>query len=249
MNECIIGNCIDPIIERDSGISGISDVLGEQFDKAMKKNICDYYRFGCDMYLNEKGKKYKLIVDAMRTAKSNQKTSLTSKTGQRKDLSNKCCFLTLNPAPEVPFGKLFIAVNKIVKLHGIKENAHWCFEQRGISDDDRGKGFHAHIVYLKTEGDTDWELVESKIDSLVSDLYPRGVDEHRLNKMSYNPDIFHEKVMYIKGHKMLKDDTQKELDRLKHIQDAEWRKEMKLDEYYFTKKSLDFQKSAFIFNK
>ena len=55
--------------------------------------------------------------------------------------------------------------------------------------------------------------------------------------------------MYIKGFKNLKTKQDQDDDKLKHEQDVEWRKTMNLQPYYFSKKYIEIQKSAFIFNK
>ena len=158
-----LDNCIDPKVDRET-CENFSEVLNSCFNQAIRRNLTDYYRFGTEQHLSAKGLRIKRFVDAMRVTNPNQRVRLQKKCGLKNDFSNKTCWLTLSPAYEVPFGKLFIVVNKIVNLAGIKDTVHWCYEQRGKDKDTCGIGYHCHLVWLKLEQhkDIDWNAIEKK---------------------------------------------------------------------------------------
>jgi len=61
-------------------------------------------------------------------------------------LPNKWCLLTLRPENDVVPLKSFITdVEKLTKKTAFI-NGYYCFEQTGESNEDSGKGFHAHLL-------------------------------------------------------------------------------------------------------
>lgn len=62
-----------------------------------------------------------------------------------KEHNNGYCFITISPKEDYEFSKFYDKVKKFVERNMFLQY-RYVLEQRGVKDEDAGKGFHAHIL-------------------------------------------------------------------------------------------------------
>lgn len=116
------------------------------------------------------------------------------KAQSRRDL----IFLTVNPKPDVDLEAFKAEVEAIAKRK-MFVSGHWCFEQRGQTEDEIGKGVHAHFAMIR-----DSTYKPSKIAKILSEsLLKKGIIGHakHVDVRQYPVKFLPDKLAYMEGKK------------------------------------------------
>jgi len=180
----------------------------------------DAYREWCENIYVRNGR-----YDSPEVAEAKKRIAMTSAYAQLTKLTivtTNHIFLTVNPPDTIDF---YIFENHIKKLLGKKWISKYllCYEQRGESDETKGKGFHAHILIEHTPLQP--SHIKRELQNTLKDITD-VTNYHILNIEHIDSNEATRKINYITS---IKKDTEK---HLKQKIDTIWREEMKLDHYY-----------------
>ena len=153
---------------------------------------------------------------------NNQKIEHKKQTAKKHH--NGYLWITINPKPKVTLGNFIKFVNKITTKTCFTE-CTWAYEQRGVSPDDLGKGFHVHILAKRN---VKYKPIKCKQNIKQScKKYVGNVNnENQLNIQVIGEDFAKDKVIYIKSVK-----TGDGKDK-KQAMDIPWREKYNIKPYY-----------------
>lgn len=113
-------------------------------------------------------------------------------------------WITVNPKPEAPLEIIMKSIQNFCNRKAVRDY-HYSIEQRGESEQEIGKGIHAHLL-LK------WDKKQNKyVKQFLIESCKRIVGNHSnniLNIRRITPDIYQDKLDYLNG---LKWDKEKDL--------------------------------------
>lgn len=81
--------------------------------------------------------------------------------GYKKNIDNKfgnVLFITINPRPDIELTTFIKSMNKFISKVWI-EDYIYVYEQRGTTEEESGKGFHAHILLWKPDNKKSHEVI------------------------------------------------------------------------------------------
>lgn len=137
------------------------------------------------------------------------------------DINENFLFITINPAPDVEFLKFAEKVHKLCRSPYIA-NARYTFEQRGRTEEEVGKGFHAHIIC-----DCVKNYNPSKIHGNIFSMFKKMCgNKNHIDIKKYPRKYYEDKILYLKGQKW--DSDKLEAVNLNHF----WREKNSLEDIY-----------------
>lgn len=130
-------------------------------------------------------------------------------------------FVTINPKEE-ELEEFVDRVHVVVKTSSYIQNCAYCFEQRGKTIDDMGKGYHCHMVFDYRNGNN-----PSQIRTNLFQRFKKFcASKYHIDVRKYTADFRADKLKYMAGDKW---DTDKsyavELNKV-------WRQKEELDDIY-----------------
>lgn len=155
------------------------------------------------------------------------KSCLKDSQPERKEISYDYLWLTVNPSPETTFTTFRNLVGKMIQKKWIKSYVY-VYEQRGISQDDLGKGFHLHAIIMKPEDKSPAHCIRE-----ISSTYKKVCDVsnyHCFNTKWIGKEEYIRKLEYILGQK---ESTSENNKALKQEMDKVWRQARNIDSYYY----------------
>lgn len=186
--------------------------LGE-FTKRKLQNILTLEYEACKL-----GEKYENIREHEYHLREVLRVNTAKKHG------NLYCFITINPdVKKVNLETFRKKMDKLVNRN-IFKGVKFVYEQRGQNHEDRGKGFHCHIIARRN-----LDYKPNKVSSLIKNSC-KGLcnveNDALLNIKWLHMDYVDDKIDYIEGTKI---DEGKDV---KQEQDVIWRKETNIDKVY-----------------
>ncbi len=162
------------------------------------------------------------MLKDMKGLEEKNKVLLKEKTA--KEHNNSHLWITINPQPEI---KLCDFIKKIKKLveRKIFTNYLYVLEQRGKTEEEQGKGFHAHILAKRNLNYKPFKTHEC-IRNTCKTLVKNHKDNRTINIQNIGEEFAEDKKEYILGTK-----TGEEKDIKQQI-DIIWRKNNNLNKYY-----------------
>lgn len=152
-------------------------------------------------------------------------------------------FVTINPDEEFAILSKFVRALETIKKKKWINDLVYVFEQRGINDDEIGKGFHAHLI-INRNGKSFSKFCREILNTLYSNnIYDKKKMEEFYDKekcevpytqgpfvVEYTePEHLQNRFSYILGKKLDKDNKNK---NIKQEYDIPFRKKNKLERYY-----------------
>lgn len=153
--------------------------------------------------------------------KSFQKNNLE----ERKEISN-LLWLTVNPSPESTFTEFKKIVEKCFLKKWIKSYMY-VYEQRGMTEEEVGKGFHMHAIIRKPEDKSRAHCIRE-----LSSSYKKVCDVsnyHLFNTKWIDKEECQRKIEYITGDKVSTETNNKSL---KQEMDVLFRQNRGLQKFY-----------------
>jgi len=186
--------------------------LGE-FTKRKLQNILTLEYEACKL-----GEKWETIREHEYKLREQLRVNTAKKHG------NLYCFITINPdVKKINLETFRKKVDKLVNRNIFKA-VKFVYEQRGQTPEDRGKGFHCHIIARRN-----LDYKPNKVSSLIKNSC-KGLcnvdNEALLNIRWLHMDYVDDKIDYIEGTKT---DEGKDV---KQEQDVIFRKEQNIDKVY-----------------
>lgn len=140
-----------------------------------------------------------------------------------KEHNNLYCFITINPNPSVALNTFHDKIEKFVNRN-MFQGYKYVLEQRGATDDEAGKGFHAHILLKRN-----LDYKPSKVSGNTKNSF-KGITKvdnpEILNIQHIGTDFAKDKDEYITGVKTGEaKDVKQEIDKL-------WRVKNNLESVY-----------------
>ncbi len=124
--------------------------------------------------------------------------------------SKKLCFYTISPRPEVKLQEFQETMGRFLKKKYLQEvDVLWCYEQRGETLHEAGKGLHAHILFKKPMGkNTQPSMLQNEAFNTFKGLYKLSSKKHEeaIKTSAYKTYImkyYPEKIDYMKGNKYI----------------------------------------------
>ncbi len=124
--------------------------------------------------------------------------------------SKKLCFYTISPRPEVKLQELQETMVRFLKKKYLQEvDVLWCYEQRGETLHEAGKGLHMHILFKKPMGkNTQPSMLQNEAFNTFKGLYKLSSKKHEdaIKTSAYKTYImkyYPEKIEYMKGNKYI----------------------------------------------
>ena len=149
--------------------------------------------------------------------------------GYKKNIDNKygnVLFITINPRPDVDIEIFMKAMKKYISKVWI-ENAIYVIEQRGITEEEAGKGFHAHILLWKPDNKKSHEVIRETKNTFKNIC---SIDNPSILNIKDCKDTDIEKRKnYMLGDKKTTEDPSK---AIKQEIDCIWRQRLKIEKYY-----------------
>ena len=149
--------------------------------------------------------------------------------GYKKNIDNKygnVLFITVNPRPDVNLIDFMKALKKYISKVWI-EDAIYVLEQRGISEDDSGRGFHAHILLWKPDSKKSHEVIRETKNTFKNIC---SIDNPSiLNIKNCKDEDIEKRKNYMLGSKNIDTDPSKQV---KQEIDLIWRKRNNIENYY-----------------
>lgn len=167
----------DEVEIRFEELQGTQDALFKEYKAIMLKALVDenmeaYHRNGISWYCDF----LKYLV--------------------KKDTSKFIYFVTINPKEEF-LGEFVDRVKHVVNTSSYIQNCAYCFEQRGQTIDEIGKGYHCHMVFDYKVGNN-----PSKIqDNLFQRFKNFCGTKHHIDVRKYTADFRADKLKYMAGDK------------------------------------------------
>lgn len=140
---------------------------------------------------------------------------------RRKELNKPFYFITLNPKQDCEFEPFKDAVGDISCWSWV-DKCLWVFEQRGSTEEEMGKGFHAHVLI------SNYNIEKGKLKTQIRNKFKKFcLDiESCINIQQKKREWLNDKLEYIMGKKLDEGKPEKqEIDTL-------WREKMNLKQFY-----------------
>lgn len=149
--------------------------------------------------------------------------------GYKKNIDNKfgnVLFITINPRPDVPLNEFIKTMDKFKSKVWI-EDYIYVYEQRGTTEEESGKGFHAHILIWKPDSKKSHEVIRETKNTFkkVCSIENPSI----LNIKNCKDEDIEKRKNYMLGQKNIETDPTKQI---KQEIDLLWRRRLKIDEYY-----------------
>ena len=215
-------------------MSSLFNVIKQNYsDNAMMmKELNRYYEELQDL----RSRKYKKLLEMeyqlgylgkpyedLKNLEDNYKEQMLMKAAVKHN--NLYVWVTINPKPDVTFDNFRKKVEKLVKRQ-MFSNYLYVYEQRGTTEGEMGKGFHAHILAtrkLKYKPNKVARNIKNTCKGLVGDVNKSS----QLNIQFIGDEYMNDKKTYILG----KNKTGEGKDVKQDI-DVVWRKKNNLNNYY-----------------
>jgi len=217
LTELMIGSHPDSVNQLEDYFKEMDKVIKPAIEQFTKKKIESMIRMKYEAgTLGEKWVKIKNYED---------KCKADCKEVVAKNHNNGYVFITINPKPDVSFETFRNKVDKFVNRNCFKQY-RYVFEQRSDTEQDMGKGFHAHILLKRN-----LDYKPSKIIVNTKNTF-KGITQvdnpQILNIQNIGADYAKDKDEYITGVK-----TGEGKDKKQEI-DILWRKANNIDSVYGT---------------
>lgn len=155
---------------------------------------------------------------------------MRSKVDEKAKKYTKYMWLCCNPNPLVTFDEFMKIVRKAMTKSWLTDSHYlWVIEQRGETEDEAGKGFHFHALFVKPDNKKYCEVIREMASTFNKATDTSCISFYRLQGVS--EEEFKRKIGYITA---LKADDKK---HLKQSIDRLWRPKVGLEQYY---SSIDF---------
>ncbi len=116
-----------------------------------------------------------------------------------KDNHNQFVFITINPKPDVKFETFRDTCIKYCQRKMFSET--WLvFEQRGSTEEEMGKGFHAHVEAIRNLEYKPSQIVRNT-ENTFKNIVDMKVKKHTLTIQHHGEDFHKDKLEYIEGVK------------------------------------------------
>ena len=144
--------------------------------------------------------------------------------------NNGYCFITISPKDSVNLEEFIEKVHKYVQRNMFRKS-RYVFEQRGKTEAEAGKGFHAHILFKRN---LDYKPSKIRVNSLNTWKNMCSCTDNTFNVKHIGEEFAKDKDEYMTGVKTGEDKD------LKQAIDIIWRKANNIESVYgeefFTKK-------------
>ena len=174
-----------------------------------------------------------MVCDAtkleIREGKINNSKLISIYEGYKKNIDNKygnVLFITVNPRPDVSLEDFMRAMNKFKSKVWI-EDYIYVYEQRGITKEESGKGFHSHILLWKPDNKKSHEVIRETKNTFKNIC---SIDNPSiLNIKNCKDEDIEKRKNYMLGHKNTETDPSKQV---KQEIDLIWRDRNNIENYY-----------------
>lgn len=174
-----------------------------------------------------------MVCDAtkleIREGKINNSKLISIYEGYKKNIDNKygnVLFITINPRPDVSLEDFMRAMNKFKSKVWI-EDYIYVYEQRGITKEESGKGFHSHILLWKPDNKKSHEVIRETKNTFKNIC---SIDNPSiLNIKNCKDEDIEKRKNYMLGHKNTEADPSKQV---KQEIDLIWRDRNNIENYY-----------------
>jgi len=149
--------------------------------------------------------------------------------GYKKNIDNKfgnVLFITINPRPDVSLEEFMKVMNKFKSKVWLEDYIQ-VYEQRGTTEQESGKGFHAHILLWKPDNKKSHEVVRETKNTFKNIC---SIDNPSiLNIKNCKDEDIEKRKNYMLGHKNTEADPSKQV---KQEIDLIWRQRNNIENYY-----------------
>lgn len=174
-----------------------------------------------------------MVCDAtkleIREGKINNTKLIQIYEGYKKNIDNKygnVLFITINPRPDVSLEEFIKSMNKFKSKVWI-EDYIYVYEQRGTTEQESGKGFHAHILLWKPDNKKSHEVIRETKNTFKNIC---SIDNPSiLNIKNCKDEDIDKRKNYMLGHKNTEIDPSKQV---KQEIDLIWRQRNNIENYY-----------------
>ena len=174
-----------------------------------------------------------MVCDAtkleIREGKINNNKLIQIYEGYKKNIDNKygnVLFITINPRPDVLLEEFMKAMNKFKSKVWI-EDYIYVYEQRGITEEESGKGFHAHFLLWKPDNKKSHEVIRETKNTFKNIC---SIDNPSiLNIKNCKDEDIEKRKNYMLGHKNADIDPSKQV---KQEIDLIWRNRNNIENCY-----------------
>lgn len=174
-----------------------------------------------------------MVCDAtkleIREGKINNTKLIQIYEGYKKNIDNKygnVLFITINPRPDVSLEEFIKSMNKFKSKVWI-EDYIYVYEQRGTTEQESGKGFHAHILLWKPDNKKSHEVIRETKNTFKNIC---SIDNPSiLNIKNCKDEDIDKRKNYMLGHKNTDIDPSKQV---KQEIDLIWRQRNNIENYY-----------------
>ena len=174
-----------------------------------------------------------MVCDAtkleIREGKINNNKLIQIYEGYKKNIDNKygnVLFITINPRPDVLLDEFMKSMNKFKSKVWI-EDYIYVYEQRGITEEESGKGFHAHILLWKPDNKKSHEVIRETKNTFKNIC---SIDNPSiLNIKNCKDEDIEKRKNYMLGHKNADIDPSKQV---KQEIDLIWRNRNNIENCY-----------------
>jgi len=129
-------------------------------------------------------------------------------------------WLTINPKPDITLRDFIRAIDQFKELKPI-DSYRYVYEQRGSTEEEKGKGFHLHML-IKRHGKP--FLLTNAIHRIFDKMV--GIPDKHIVEVWIDKHQLEEKGVYLQGNKSGKDKL------VKSQMDVVWRVENGLEQIY-----------------
>lgn len=179
-----------------------------------------------------------MVCDAtkleIREGKINNTKLIQIYEGYKKNIDNKygnVLFITINPRPDVSLEEFIKSMNKFKSKVWI-EDYIYVYEQRGTTEQESGKGFHAHILLWKPDNKKSHEVIRETKNTFKNIC---SIDNPSiLNIKNCKDEDIEKRKNYMLGHKNTEIDPSKQV---KQEIDLIWRERNNIENYYQKKET------------
>jgi len=174
-----------------------------------------------------------MVCDAtkleIREGKINNQKLISIYEGYKKNIDNKfgnVLFITINPRPDIELSTFIKTMNKFISKIWI-EDYIYVYEQRGTTEQESGKGFHAHILLWKPDNKKSHEVIRETKNTFKNIC---SIDNPSiLNIKNCKEEDIEKRKNYMLGTKDINADPTKQV---KQEIDLIWRKRVNIENYY-----------------
>lgn len=140
-------------------------------------------------------------------------------------------FITINPRPDVSLEDFMKAMNKFKSKVWI-EDYIYVYEQRGTTEQESGKGFHAHILLWKPDNKKSHEVIRETKNTFKNVC---SIDNPSiLNIKNCKDEDIEKRKNYMLEYKNTRTDPSKQV---KQEIDLIWRERNNIENYYQKKET------------